>query len=218
MDSQSELTRSVVRPPGLPSRETMRRHSQQLEESAHPKRKSCNASQCPVPGGSSWECWRRLPRLHNPGSANGLLPPAKERSPLCGGSHNLPASKALMEVPSSAARMRACLRRSASLFKVTFVFVVFIFCTYLRVARSYVLHVGKFKHGLVGDGATHKFVILSVPTSGAYRSNPVPGLRWSSRSYLAYRSIFFPHKSPDRGDITLFTHKVHSFFGNLQQR
>jgi hypothetical protein len=87
MGSQSGLTRSVVRPRSLQSRESMRRHSQQLEESAHPKRKSCNAPQCPVPGGSTRECWRRLPRLHNPVSANGLLPPAKERSPFCGGSH-----------------------------------------------------------------------------------------------------------------------------------
>ena len=32
-------------------------------------------------------------------------------------------------------------------------------------------------------------------------------------AYLAFRSIFFPHESAGRGVSSLFSHKVHSFFG-----
>ena len=36
-----------------------------------------------------------------------------------------------------------------------------------------------------------------------------------SRSFLAYRSIFSQMKAPAGGLISLFSHKVHSFFGKL---
>jgi hypothetical protein len=38
----------------------------------------------------------------------------------------------------------------------------------------------------------------------------------TSRSYLAYRSIFFQDENAGRGLISLFSHKVHSFFGTLR--